>query len=311
MMTFQDFLAVPLMPYFQESEYFITETEKVIKIKEILIDIADFGEKLGACAISIFEQEGMAPHFHVSDGKDFNICVCLYHPYWYVHFGKLYGRSDITPDFGQMINNLLKRPDRNNPGFTYWDSMCRIWWNVADSEELLEDFDFEHCKDLAMPDYSKLEIFPDFEPDDDPWCIDEKHIGTIDLSGDIGECDVIAFPEIGVIPHVHIISKDRTTYNLCVCVYDSKFFYHDESHKFVVTDEHKKIIDEWFKADIDSKFTSEISRIKANWRCASNFWYFINESFDKPAEEITHPNEQPDYTSMEELSRGDIFIHGF
>ena len=308
--------SIPDEFYYFESPIFINGNHKSIPIIHETIGYIDFGEPYGICLIEVDHDDGMVPHFHVTDHKDFSLCICIYNPWWYIHNhnpkGEINRSTKISSEFGKKLTDWLKEQSEQMPELTRWEQICKIWWRVYDKEGLLEYSSYDdgvvkypgfgpsNYIENPMPDYSKLEWYPDFEPADDTWCMHTEHLGVIDLSGDIGECDVLSFnAEVGMIPHFHIVSKDRVSFNLCVCICSNQYFYHDKSNKVKITDEHKKIIDDWLRT------TGGWIKAWFNW-----YWTYQDDRFSKKLRSLIHHLNrsriknsdliQPDYTIMSE-----------
>lgn len=285
---------IPEEFYYIESPFHLDRNFRYYPIKHNLIGYIDLEDDIGLCRVEVNRMEGMTPHFHITDHKDFDIAICIYDPYWYTHvcyvgegIPNSFVKDSNIQKLRDILNNWLAKPSDQNANLSNWELICKIWWKVYDREGMTTDFNYFSCIS-QMPDYANLKRYPNLNPSKDTWYGDLNIFGTINLSEDIGECDVLCFDERGTIPHFHIVSKDRVSFNLCLCVFSNEYFFHEKEVE--ITDEQKKVIDEWLQDKWDI--------IRANW-------YFLNDdkSIDKKIINLRNIKVKPDYTTITKFAK--------
>lgn len=266
------------------------------KIEHNFIDNMEFEEYPNLCRIEVNSGEGMHPHFHITDHKDFDICICLYSRYYYTHQGP-YGNGEkgLTESQITQLEDWLIKDSKQDPEYNNWEYLCKVWRDA--NPELIQ---FTRPRNRRMPKYKNLQEVPWHEPGFDPCILTVTLEGTVDFGGDLGECDIVACNEFWDLPHFHIVSKDRESFNICICTYSNNYFSHTGMCKKVLDEKQCKILNDWLKS------------IKVTEYYQYEYWDLIamHQSESKFMDVDSVDYVQPNYSTMSEIHYKEVFNHG-
>lgn len=111
----------------------------------------------------------------------------------------------------------------------------------------------------------------------------------------LGPCTVEVYDREGMIPHMHVISKEKI---FCICLHTNKYFSHEDKFSQFSSTKQKEDLNEWLKKpNIKVAKDYHLSGI-TNYDAAVYMWNKMNPNA------ILVNNGQPDYSTMfEEIQK--------
>lgn len=103
----------------------------------------------GMCKLSIYDNEGLIPHFHIENSdKSFQCCVRLDKPEYFIHGSKTDTLSNT--EIMKLIKILQSNVKSKKFKMTVYEYAC-LMWNQGTS-----NIKNQISEDMDIPDYTKL-----------------------------------------------------------------------------------------------------------------------------------------------------------